>query len=76
MRCFEDLLNIVTTGHELYAELPCDRALPQDRVQAFLGKPVDIQISIAFGSNKLRVDSSEAGLVEFSPGGIWVAEAE
>lgn len=74
MSCAGGLLTVVATRLELYAELPCERALPQEQVQPFLGVPIEVRISAGSGENKLRIASADAGLVEFSPGAIWVSE--
>ena len=70
--CANGLLTIATTTGIVYAELPCDRALPDDVVRRFLGKAVTIRI-VPGDPGKLFVDSDTAGSVEFTVGGVWQA---
>jgi hypothetical protein len=74
VECVNNLLAIVTSRVRVYAELPCDRALPPDKVQDFLGDPVIVRIRI-FGreDNKLFFQSQTAGSVEFTTGRVWTA---
>jgi hypothetical protein len=38
MNCSGGLLKVVTIARVFYAELPCDRSLPEDRAQRFSGR--------------------------------------
>jgi hypothetical protein len=70
--CNDGVLTVATTTVNVYAELPCDRALPNDKAQPFGGKPVHIRMVIT-DQSKLFVDSASAGSVEFTVGRIWTA---
>jgi hypothetical protein len=70
--CTEDVVNVVSTDGTFYAELPCDRAVPQETAGRFLGKSVQIRAVIGAPS-KLFVDSAAAGTIEFTVGRIWQA---
>jgi hypothetical protein len=70
--CKDDVLTVETTTVNVYADLPCDRALPADRAQPFAGKPVHIRMVVADPS-KLFFDSASTGSVEFTVGRIWTA---
>lgn len=71
--CQNGLLTIVTTATTVYAELPCDRALPDSAVHRFLAQSVRIRVSPAT-SSKLYLESAVAGTVEFTVGGVWIVE--
>lgn len=71
MTCDAGVMTVATDGLILYAELPCDRALPAEAVQTFLGKPVRIRVVFGQTGAKLYLESSEAGTAEFTVGSIW-----
>jgi len=71
LRCEGDLLAIATTEVVLYAELPCDRSLPDDVVRRFLTQPTTIRVRVG-NPTKLYVNSVSAGSVEFSVGRVWL----
>ncbi len=71
LRCEGDLVVIATTEVALYAELPCDRSLPDDVVRRFLAQPVAIRVKVG-KPTKLYVDSASAGSVEFTVGSVWL----
>jgi len=71
--CADDILTITTNHHAVYAELPCDRALPADVSARFIDKPVQVRMVVSEPA-KLYVDSSEAGSAEFTVGRIWLEE--
>lgn len=73
LSCDADLLLIVTTAKTIYAGLPCDRSLPRDVVERFLGKVVKISIR-AGPPMKLFIESKVAGSVEFTVDGVWVVD--
>lgn len=75
MSCKADVLAIATNRRALYAELPCDRALPQDVVARFLGKPVQTRITVAAPA-KLFLDSADAGSAQFTVGRVWMVELQ
>ncbi len=70
--CADGLLTLSTTTVVVYAELPCDRALPESAARPFVGKPVHIRMVVA-NPAKLFFDSANAGSVEFTVGRIWTA---
>jgi hypothetical protein len=70
--CTDDVLVVVTSRRAIYAELPCDRALPASQSERFLGKPVQVRLVVA-NPSKLYLDSKAAGSVEFTVGRIWHA---
>ena len=72
MSCADGLLTVRTSQHVIYAELPCDRALPDANVKPFIGKPIHVR-SVPTNPAKLYLDSSGAGSVEFTVGRVWVA---
>jgi hypothetical protein len=74
MSCADDLLTIKTSQHVIYAELPCDRALPDANVKPFVGQPVHLR-AVPSNPAKLYLDSSAAGSVEFTVGRVWVASS-
>ena len=71
MSCATDILRIATTRETVYAELPCDRALPADVANRFGGTPVRLRFA---GSTpaKLYIDSKTAGSVEFTVGRVRI----
>jgi hypothetical protein len=69
--CESGVLTIVTSQDQIYAELPCDRTLPRDVVEQYLGKPVQIRI-VPGEQWKLFLLSDGAGSVEFTPGRVWL----
>ena len=71
--CTDCILTIVTTKETIYAELPCDRALPQAAAARFLGQPVRARVAVSEPA-KLFMQSTSAGSVEFTIGRAWVAE--
>ena len=73
LSCDGDLLTLVTTHEALYAELPCDRSLPRDIVERFLGQQIVVKAVVASPS-KLFIHSLTAGSVEFTVGGLWIVE--
>lgn len=74
LRCQNGLLSIATTEAVFYAELPCDRSLPDDVVRRFLAQPVTIRVKIG-DPTKLYVDSAAAGSVEFTVGAVWIVRS-
>ena len=68
--CTDDVLAIVSTDGTFWAELPCDRAIPQETSQRFLGKSVQIR-AVPGEPAKLFVESAAAGTLEFTVGRIW-----
>lgn len=72
MNCDSGLLTITTSAHVIYAELPCDRALPDANVKPFVGQPIHVR-AVPSNPAKLYLDSSAAGSVEFTVGRVWVA---
>ena len=71
--CSDATLTIATSKEVVYAELPCDRALPPEVADRFTGDPVRIRITIA-DSIKLFFESTDGGSVEFTTGRIWIDE--
>ena len=71
--CADDVLVVETTKQTVYAELPCDRAVPQSAAERFAGQPVRIRV-VPGAQNKLYVESSAGGTLEFTPGHVWVDE--
>lgn len=75
MTCAEDILRIETSSETLYAELPCERALPDDIVEQFVGKPVSLAYSTEGTANlALKADTGETAT--FSVGRIWLDTSE
>jgi hypothetical protein len=70
--CTDDVLAVVTNRRAIYAELPCDRALPESASSRFLGKPVEVRLVVA-STSKVYLSSTAAGTVEFTVGRIWQA---
>jgi hypothetical protein len=72
--CRAGVLTVITSQVvRLYAELPCDRAVPQNVVDRFSGQPV--RLRLAFGDAvKLYVDSPVAGTIEFTVTRTWMVE--
>lgn len=70
LRCQDGVLIVATTDLVAYAELPCDRSIPDDVVRRFLARPVAIRVKLG-NPVKLYVDSA-AGSVEFTVGAVWV----
>ncbi|HYM14306.1 MAG TPA: hypothetical protein VEZ14_01965 [Dehalococcoidia bacterium] len=69
--CSDNVLSIVTDRVVIYAELACERALPQSSVRPFLGEAV--RLRVAYGPPaKLYIDSRTAGSVEFTVGRLWL----
>jgi hypothetical protein len=71
MTCADDVVAITTTKETVYAELPCDRALPQEVVGRFAYVPVRVRIVTAAPA-KLYIESKVAGSVEFTVGRVWI----
>jgi hypothetical protein len=69
--CNGELLAVVTTREAAFAELPCDRALPREIADTYLGLPVELRIQPADPA-KLRIRSATAGSVEFTVGRVWM----
>lgn len=74
MSCADGLLTITTSAHVVYAELPCDRALPDTNVKPFVGQPIHVR-AVPSDPAKLYLDSSAAGSVEFTVGRVWVTSS-
>lgn len=72
--CRDGVLVLVTDRLVIYAELPCDRALPPDRVEPFLGQPVRVR-AVLGPPAKLYVESSLAGSIEFTVGRLWLTSS-
>lgn len=73
LACKDDVLAAVTSQIiELYARLPCDRAVPQQVADRFIGRHVTLRIVIG-DAEKLYVDS-DAGTIEFTIEGAWVKQ--
>ena len=74
MGCKDGVLSVITSQIvQLYAELPCDRAVPQDVADRFAGQPV--RLRLVFGDAlKLYIDSPIAGTIEFTTTRAWVKE--
>jgi hypothetical protein len=70
-RCADGLLAVTTTRETVYAELPCDRALPPEAAARFLGQPVLIRI-VPSEPAKLYIESTAAGSAEFTVGRVWI----
>jgi hypothetical protein len=68
--CQNDVLAVVTNRRAVYAELPCDRALPASQSERFLGKPVRVRVVVA-SVPKIFLESTAAGSVEFTVGRVW-----
>jgi hypothetical protein len=68
--CDDDVLVIATTLETVYAELPCDRALPADVEARFVDTEVSIRLRPAEG--KVFVFSEEGGSAEYTVGRIWL----
>ena len=73
MSCADDVLTIATSRETVYAELPCDRALPGEAAARFQGLPVLIRI-VPSEPGKLYLDSATAGSAEFTVGRVWLEE--
>ncbi len=71
--CANDVLVLTTTKQTVFAELPCDRAVPESAASRFVDQPVKIRI-VPGAQNKLYVESSAGGTLEFTPGHVWVDE--
>jgi hypothetical protein len=69
--CESDLVALTTNLHIVYAELPCDRALPASVQARFIGKPVRLR-AVVGDPAKLYMDSAEGGSVELTVGRMWV----
>jgi hypothetical protein len=74
--CKAGVMAIVTTREQLFAEIPCDRAVSQQVVERFLGKPVQIRVAPAAPNRevKIYVESATAGSIEFTATNAWVIE--
>ena len=72
--CKDGVLSVVTSQIvQLYAELPCDRAVPQDVADRFVGHAV--RIRLVFGDTvKLYIDSPAGGSIEFTITRAWAKE--
>jgi hypothetical protein len=73
MSCVRDVLAVVTNQRVLYAELPCDRALPESATSRFLGNPVQLRIALAEPA-KLFLESAQAGSAQFTVGRMWMTQ--
>jgi hypothetical protein len=73
MGCADGVLVVVTSRRALYAELPCDRALPQSTVDRFLGKPIAVR-AVLSNPAKLFLNSEAAGSIEFTVGRVWLRQ--
>ncbi|MEX2247097.1 MAG: hypothetical protein WEC75_10460 [Dehalococcoidia bacterium] len=71
--CADATMTIATTKEIIYAELPCDRALPPPVVDRFAGDSVRVRVQIG-EQIKLFFESSDGGSVEFTTGRIWIDE--
>ncbi len=72
--CKDGVLSIITSQIvQLYAELPCDRAVPQDVADRFAGQPVRLRLVVG-GAVKLYIDSPAAGTIEFTITRAWAKE--
>lgn len=71
LECAADVLAITTSTRVVYAELPCDRALPADAAGRFIGHPVRVRV-VPQQASKLYLDSQAAGSAEFTVGRVWV----
>ncbi len=69
--CEDDVLAVVTNQEVVYAELPCDRAVPQEVAERFLGRPVRVRV-VPSDPAKLYVESDAAGSLEFTVGRVWI----
>jgi hypothetical protein len=69
--CMADVLTITTTIESVYAELPCDRALPDEVVQGFLGEAVAVTLRPG-GDGKLLLTAEDAGSAEYTTGRMWL----
>lgn len=69
--CIAGVLTITTTIESVYAELSCDRALPEEIVRAFQGEPVAVMLR-PDGDGKLLLTSEEAGSAEYTTGRMWL----
>ena len=69
--CEDDVLAVVTDQEVVYAELPCDRAVPQEVAERFLGLPVRVRV-VPSNPAKLYVESDVAGSLEFTVGRVWI----
>ena len=68
--CAGGVMTIVTTGADVYAELPCDRALSRAQILPYLGQPA--QILVAGGQLTLRAGA--APLATFTVGDVWTRQ--
>ena len=73
MTCVDDVLTITTTKETVYAELPCDRALPPEIAGRFAYVPVRLRVVTAAPA-KLYIESETAGSAEFTVGRVWIEE--
>lgn len=71
LSCKDSVITIALTTNVFFAELPCDRTLPEKNVKMFLGKPLLVRVVVAAPS-KLHMQSNAAGTVEFTVGRVWV----
>jgi len=71
MTCVDGVLTIITTKETVYAELPCDRALPPEVVGRFSYVPVRVRVVTAAPA-KLYIESKTAGSAEFTVGRVWI----
>ena len=72
--CKDGVLTVITSQIvQLYAELPCDRAVPQNVADRFVGHPVQLRLTLG-DVVKLYIDSPVAGTIEFSITRAWVKE--
>ena len=67
--CADGVLTLVTDRERIFAELPCDRALPPEVEQRFAGAAVTVRV---LPGSKIFVDSDTAGSLEFTVGRVWV----
>ena len=72
MDCKDGVLRIVTSQTlQMYAELPCDRAVPANVANQFIGAPV--QLRVEFGNaTKIYVARPGGASIEYTVGRVWV----
>jgi len=69
--CTGGVVTLTTTKETVYAELSCDRFVPDSAIRRFLAAPVRIRI-VPAKQNKLYVESDVGGTLEFTPARIWL----
>ena len=68
--CTAGVMTIVTTGADVFAELPCDRALSRAQILQYLGQPA--QIRVAGGQLTLRAGAAPPAT--FAVANVWTRE--